>query len=165
VISVDDYLHYVDDALAGMAAIVTELGDDRANQRLAVPGSNSPYALLNHCLGVVASWGGHMVAGRVVDRDRDAELLASGPVAELVARIPAVRQQLVADLADLDPAAPLRGTPAAEDADLPLSRTQGGALIHLYEELAQHRGQMEVTRDVLLAAWSIVAAPPDGNHS
>jgi hypothetical protein len=26
--------------------------------------------------------------------------------------------------------------------------------MHVYEELAQHRGQMEVTRDVLRAAWA-----------
>lgn len=174
VISVDDYLHYVDEALDGMAAIVTELGDDLANQRLAVPGSNSPYAVLNHCLGVIASWGGYMVAGRVISRDRDAELVSAGPVAELVERISGVRSQLVADLARLEPSAPLRGTPAPDDADLPMGRTQGGALIHLYEELAQHRGQMEVTRDVLLAAWSVVAghppspadvAPPDGSSA
>jgi hypothetical protein len=163
VISVDDYLHYVDDALEGMAAIVTELGDDLANQRLAVPGSNSPYAVLNHCLGVIASWGGFMVAGRVVARDRDAELVAFGPVAPLVDRIPAVREQLVADLAGLEPFAPLRGTPAPEDAGLPMGRTQGGALFHLYEELAQHRGQMEVTRDVLLSAWSVVTG--SGGHA
>ena len=25
--------------------------------------------------------------------------------------------------------------------------------MHVYEELAQHRGQMEVTRDVLRVAW------------
>jgi hypothetical protein len=29
---------------------------------------------------------------------------------------------------------------------LPLGRTQGGALIHIYSELAQHRGQMEICR-------------------
>ena len=30
--------------------------------------------------------------------------------------------------------------------------TQGEVLLHVYEELAQHLGQLEVTRDVLLAA-------------
>ena len=29
--------------------------------------------------------------------------------------------------------------------------TQGDVLLHVYEELAQHLGQLEVTRDVLLA--------------
>ena len=27
--------------------------------------------------------------------------------------------------------------------------TQGGALIHAYEDLARHRGQMEITRDMI----------------
>jgi hypothetical protein len=40
-----------------------------------------------------------------------------------------------------------------EDADLPLAKTQGGVLIHIYEELAQHRGQMETIRDVVTAPW------------
>ena len=64
------------------------------------------------------------------------------------------RRQLDADIADLEPLAPPRGRPEPEDADLPLARTQGGVLVHIYEELAQHRGQMEVTRDVLRATWA-----------
>ncbi|MGH9216324.1 MAG: hypothetical protein ACRDZS_08715, partial [Acidimicrobiales bacterium] len=64
------------------------------------------------------------------------------------------RRQLDADIADLEPLAPPRGTPEPDDVDLPLARTQGGALVHIYEELAQHRGQMDVTRDVLRAAWA-----------
>jgi hypothetical protein len=35
-----------------------------------------------------------------------------------------------------------------------MARTQGGALLHIYEELAQHRGQMEITRDLLWAPWA-----------
>jgi hypothetical protein len=152
-LSLDDYLWFVDEALGGMVDIVTTLGDDLANRRLDVPGSNSPYAVLTHCLGVVAYWGGHTVAGRTVERDRDAEFLASGPVVDLVARVAAARAQLARDVATLDAPAPLRGTDDLwpGDEDLPIARTQGGALVHIYEELAQHRGQMEVTRDVLLA--------------
>jgi Protein of unknown function (DUF664) len=152
-LSLDDYLWFVDEALAGMAAIVTELGDDLANRRPDLPGANSPYAILTHCLGVMEWWGGHAVAGRVVERDRDAEFRATGPVAALVARVDDARDRLRADVAALDSAAPLRGTDGLwpGDADLPIARTQAGALIHVYEELAQHRGQMEGTRDVLVA--------------
>jgi hypothetical protein len=32
----------------------------------------------------------------------------------------------------------------------------------VYEELAQHRGQMEVTRDVLRAAWARSSASAGG---
>ncbi|HYZ97600.1 MAG TPA: DUF664 domain-containing protein [Acidimicrobiales bacterium] len=153
-ISVEDFCWYVDEALDGMAAIVTELGDELANRRLDTPGANSPYAVLTHCLGVMDYWGGHIVAGRAIQRDRDAEFRAAGPVDELVERTRRARRQLAEDIAELDPSAPPRGAPKPEDAGLPLAETQGGALIHIYEELAQHRGQMEVTRDVLRAPWA-----------
>ena len=153
-ISVEDFCWYVDEALDGMAAIVTELGDELANRRLDTPGANSPYAVLTHCLGVMDYWGGHIVAGRAIQRDRDAEFRAAGPVDELVERTRRARRQLAEDIAELDPSAAPRGTLKAEDTCLPLGRTQGGALVHIYEELAQHRGQMEVTRDVLRAPWA-----------
>jgi uncharacterized damage-inducible protein DinB len=153
-IEVDDFLYFVDEALEGMVAVVTELGDELANSRLDLEGANAPYAILFHCLGVMEYWGGAIVAGRSIERDRDAEFRASGRVADLVRRTRQARRQLGADIADLEPLAPPRGTPEPEDADLPLARTQGGVLVHVYEELAQHRGQMEVTRDVLRAAWA-----------
>jgi hypothetical protein len=156
-ISTEDYLWYVDEALDGMVAIVSALGDELANRRPDIADTNSPYVLLHHCLGVMEFWGGHMVAGRTVERDRDAEFRASGPVDELVARARRARRQLAADVATVEPTAPPRGTPDAEDADLPIARTQGGVLIHIYEELAQHRGQMEGCRDVLLAPWARLA--------
>jgi hypothetical protein len=155
-ISIDDYLYYVDEALDGMVDIVTGLGDEVANRRVDVPASNSPYAVLTHCLGVMEYWAGQIVAGRTIERDRDAEFRASGPVDELATRARAARRQLQADLADVAPFDPPRGVPEPEDAALPLARTQGGALMHLYEELAQHRGQMEGARDVLLASWAQV---------
>jgi len=36
-------------------------------------------------------------------------------------------------------------------ADLPLATTQGGVLLHIYEELSQHLGQLELTRDIVTA--------------
>jgi len=150
VFGADDYLVFVDEAIDGMCAIVTELGDDLANARLDTPGANSPYVVLTHCLGVMEYWGGYIIAGRAITRDRDAEFVASGPVDELVGRARVSQQRLRADLEDFDPHAAPRGTPEPEDALHPTGRTQGGTALHIYEELAQHRGQMEVTRDVLL---------------
>jgi hypothetical protein len=51
-----------------------------------------------------------------------------------------------------------RGALREKDRELPSGRTQGGALVHIYEELAQHRGQMEICRDVLLSDWARRAA-------
>jgi hypothetical protein len=150
-ISTEDFLWFVDEALDGMVAIVESLGDEGANRRPELPGANSAYAILFHCLGVMEFWGGQVVAGRTIERDRAAEFRATGPVADLVSRARRARVQLQDDMAGLDPSAgPRRPLPPDdEDAALPIGRTQGGALIHIYEELAQHRGQMELTRDVV----------------
>jgi hypothetical protein len=154
VISTEDYLSYVDDALEGMAEIVTELGDDLANRRPDLPDANAPFAILTHCLGVMEYWAGHVVAGRTIHRDRPSEFRATGRVADLVEQVRAQRARFARDVAHADPFASPRGDVPAADAVLPLGRTQGGALLHVYEELAQHRGHMEITRDLLLAARS-----------
>lgn len=153
-ISVSDYCYFLDIALDGMIEIVTTLGDDLANSRPAIPDTNSPYVLLTHCLGVMEYWGGHVVAGRTVARDRDAEFVASGPVAPLVARARAVREQFGRDLETLDAGAPPRGEIRPDFDVEQFCATQGGVLIHIYEEFAQHYGQMEGVRDVLLAPWA-----------
>jgi hypothetical protein len=156
-INSSDYLFFVDDALEGMVSIVTELGDEGANRRLALKGSNSPYALLNHCLGVIEFWGGYAVAGRKVERDRVAEFTASGPVDELVGRVRQAQSRLREDLETAEPSAPLRAALRSKDKEAPSARSQGGALIHIYRELAQHRGQMEISRDVILAGGATLA--------
>ena len=156
-ISVDDYLYYVDEALDGMIAIVTELGDELANRKPNLPGANTPYTILTHCLGVMEYWAGHLVAGRRIERDRDGEFRATGDVADLVDRARVARRQLASDIEELEPFVPPRGEPRPDVVDLPIARTQGGALIHIYEELAQHRGQMEGCRDVLIAPWAQLA--------
>jgi Protein of unknown function (DUF664) len=151
-ISVEDWFSFVDEALDGMSAVLLDLGDRLVNSRVDAPESNTAYAVVTHCLGVMDYLGGWLVAGRTVQRDRDAEFRATGNVALLPDRVRVTRELLSRDVKDLDPCAPPRRAVEPAAAGLPLGRTQGGALIHLYEELAQHRGQFEVTRDVLLAA-------------
>lgn len=146
-----DYAYFTDRAFDGMAAIVADLGDDLASRRPALTGANSPYALLTHCLGVVSYWAGHLVAGRPVERDRDAEFTATGPVAPLLAQIPGVKAQLAADAEGADPSAPLRKTPPSDFRGPNRPLNQGAALQHVFEELAQHHGQMELIRDVIVA--------------
>ncbi len=148
-ISKEDYLAFVDEALDDMCRIVAELGDEGANRRLDAPGSNSPFAILTHCLGVIEYWAGQVAAGRQIVRDREAEFRASGPVSELLERVREQRQRLASDLELAQPQEPPRGPLPEADRRLYLGRTQGGALIHVFDELARHRGQMEVTRDQL----------------
>jgi hypothetical protein len=149
-ISVDTLADYVDQALGTMTAIVTGLGDEAANTRPSLPGANSPYVILRHCLGVVEYWGGHMIAGRPVQRDRDAEFRSSGPVAALAAAARETARQFRTDLQAADPAAPPRGThPTVSPSDLEMT-SQGHALLHIAEEVYQHLGHLEITRDILV---------------
>lgn len=149
-----DYLYFTERALDGMTSIVRGLGDDLANRRPSLQGANSPFALLTHCVGVIDYWVGHLIAGRDIERDRESEFQASGPIQPLLVDVQTAKAQLIEDVLSAEPRAPLRSVPPADfqGPDRPL--TQGGALQHVYEELAQHHGQMELMRDVIVAEHS-----------
>lgn len=155
----DEYRHFCVTALDSMSRIVEDLGEERANQRPALDGANSPFALLAHCCGVVRFWVGHVVLGRPSHRDRDAEFAAHGPVGPLLREVRQLQEQFATDLERVEPEAPVHNPPAtrARPATLPDTAaqeppmTQGFALQHVYTELAQHLGQMEVIRDLILA--------------
>jgi Protein of unknown function (DUF664) len=149
-ISVDALTSFVDQAVDELTSIVTSLGDDRVNQRPDLPGANSPYAILYHCLGVMAYWGGHVVAGRDVQRDRAAEFTATGHAADLVAAVHRAKIQFRADARTADPQAPPRRTAGRRGPGALEVRSQGHALLHVLEEVYQHLGQAELTRDILL---------------
>jgi hypothetical protein len=151
VVRAADYLWFADLALGEMARIVEGLGDELANEVPRLPGANSPFAILTHCLGVLEYWGGATVAGRSIQRDRDAEFRARGEVADLLTRTEAARRRFRDDLGALDPLAPPEGVGRNPDHPVPYAETQGAVLLHVVEELFQHLGQMEITRDVLQA--------------
>ena len=157
-ISNEDFLMFIDRALDGMMKIVEELGDERANLNPDLPGANSPYAILFHCVAVANYWIGTLLAGRTVERDRNSEFKATGSVEPLGKSVRELQAQLRKDIdhvrgeeqvavAPNSEYNPLRGT----EYD---SWTQGAALVHAYEELAQHLGQMELTRDILVKQTS-----------
>ena len=148
-VSTADYLWFAELALGEMTRIVGELGDDLANQRPPVAGVNSPYVILTHCLGVMEYWAGATVAGRSIDRDRDAEFTARGDVATLCQRAEEARRRLRGDLSGLDPWATPSNVRPNRDDPVPYSETKGAVLLHILEELFQHLGQMELTRDIL----------------
>ena len=132
-----------------MVGIIRDLGDELACTRPDLPGANSPYAILTHCLGVIGYWGGRAVAGRDVVRDRDAEFRAAGPADRLAEACEQAKRQFAADLAVAQPDQPLRrpARPSARHGDA--LTNQGHALLHILEEVAQHHGQVELTRDLL----------------
>jgi hypothetical protein len=151
VLTNEDLLWFVDRALDQMLEIVQELGDDLANRQPALEGANSPFSIVTHCVGVMDYWSGHVMAGRTVHRDRAAELQAKGTFQNLKENVVAVRTRFGQDLGMMNPADPPRNPPEQRFGDVPYAERQGAVVIHVYQELAQHLGQMEITRDLLLA--------------
>ena len=148
-ISVEEYLDVCDAALDGYAQVCRALGDDLVSVRLDdVPGSNSAFGLVAHVVGVMAWWGRTVNRGIAVPRDRDAEFRATGTVDEALALLDAGRAGLHEDVAAARPREAPVAPPSPED---DIAATKGGVLLHIYEELTQHLGQLEVTRDVLLS--------------
>ena len=150
----DEFLPFLDTALDGMLGIAATLGDELVNARPDLPGANTPFAIITHCVGVTDWWIGVMIAGRNVDRDRDSEFNASGTVAELGVAVDALMLRMRADLQQMNPASPLRRPELLPPGGAARTWTQSAALIHTLEELAQHHGQLEITRDILIEAQS-----------
>jgi len=148
-IAPEEFLSYINGALDGMVHIVEELGDERVNLRPNnIPNTNSPFAILTHCVGLTRYWIGAVLAGRQVHRDRDAEFRAQGTVAEIRQAVHELQQQIQDDLKHVRGDQP----PAFLEAVRPPQRTwtQGRFVLQCYKELAQHHGHMELTRDVML---------------
>jgi len=149
-ITVDEYLAYCDRALDAFAEIVEEL-DDLVNARLdGIPGSNSAFVLVAHIAGMAANWGSTVNRGLVVPRDRPAEFTATGTVDEARTLLERTRARLHEDVHAASPMEQPANPVREKDGTIAYA-TQGDVLMHVYEELAQHLGQLEVTRDVLIA--------------
>jgi uncharacterized damage-inducible protein DinB len=145
----DEYLYFIDRAFDGMLCALRELGDDRANQTPPTAGANSPWAIAYHCTEVADYWIGHLIAGRLSRRNRAAEFFAHGTVGELADRIDRLRRKLRTDLSNFSPSAPLVNTPPPDYEGPSRELTAAGVLLHVLEELAQHHGQVQMSRDIL----------------
>ena len=135
-----------------LMAVVAAMDDETANTVPSFPGANSPYQILSHCLGMATDWSRTVNRGIPTPRDRDAEFAASGPVEELLRRAEHTREQFLADADATD----LNAPPLAPK---PIPRnwwqtTARQVLLHVFEELSQHLGQLEITRDVIGAGRS-----------
>ena len=148
-IAPEELLPYINGALDGMVQIVEDLGDERVNRRPNnMPNTNSPCAILTHCVGLTRYFIGTALSGRQVPRDRDAEFRAQGTVAEIRQAVRELQSHIQDDLTHARGDQPC----AFPDAVRPPHRTwtQGRFVLQCYKELAQHHGHMELTRDVML---------------
>lgn len=135
---------------------VAVLDDLCANALPDVPGANSAYQLLTHCLGMLTQWTRADILGQSVSRDRDTEFTSSGSVEALIDRARAVREQFAHDLGRIDPDRPVAGREHRTEF---WATCAEGILLHVLEELCQHLGHLEMTRDVIAA--SATSGQPD----
>jgi hypothetical protein len=144
------------ESLDDMARILADLGDELSNTRPDLPGANSPYAIVFHCVGMLEHWAGSVIAGLAIPRDRDAEFTASGAVDDLLRRVADVRDRLP-DWVDVAVREGIRDrTVTGSTRSDAATATPEWVLLHIVRELAQHLGQLELTRDLLGQA----AGPP-----
>lgn len=140
--------HYVRHVFSGIEQVLERLDDDTVNARPEGWGTNSVAGLVVHCCALAPSWFEMPGLGRTSDRDRDAEFTTTATVAQL-------RSQIAATVAALDPLIDeFCEGPTATDHEfrvfLPGGDHSDAALVlHVFEELFQHLGHMEVTADAL----------------
>ncbi|WP_233283256.1 DinB family protein [Prescottella equi] len=139
-----------DESLAAIQAILSDMTAEQANRVPDLPGANSPYAIGAHCVGMADYWGGSLIAGLRIPRDRDSEFRAHGDPQQLCAELTRIRNELPQHVAialtegvrDRTPAGTTRG-------DTARTASATWMLLHIVRELSQHLGQLEITRDVL----------------
>ena len=146
----DEYLYFVDRAFDGMLSALRELGDKLANEAPGLEGANPPWAIAYHCTEVADYWMGHLIGGRPSNRDRAAEFTARGTIEGLARKVSELRRKLQQDLSGLRPDTPLANIPPPAYEGPSRAPTATGVLLHVLEELAQHHGQVQLSRDVLL---------------
>jgi DinB superfamily len=149
-LTTDEYLYFLARAFTGMLEVLSELGEEAINTRPSLPGANSPYAIVYHCVEMSDYWIGHVIAGRPANRDRAAEFSATGSLDDLRRRVADVQRRLLDDLADADLRGDPKNPPARDYQGPEQSLTCAGVLLHVLEELAQHHGHVQLSRDLLL---------------
>jgi len=147
-ISIDDFLLFCNRTLDGYEGAIAELDDETVNALPPLPDPNSPFQLVTHAVGAGTWWTARVVCGHEVERDRDGEFSTVG-TADAARKSLADFRRLLGELApELAAASELAIIPSTQT-PLGAPWTVGAALIHAYEELAQHLGHLQITVDLV----------------
>lgn len=145
------FLQVAGETLDTVDAVLDDCDDATVNAVPDVPGVNSVFALVTHIGGALGYWGGSLLAGEDIPRDRDAEFRATGTVEQARAIVAGLRT----DLPRWAPVAATgirnrdaRGTTRRDSGTV----TEEWVLTHMLRELTQHTGHMQICRDVVTPA-------------
>lgn len=140
--------HYLVHVFTGIEKVLARMDDETVNRRPEGWGTNSVAGLVVHCCELAPSWFATPGLGRETERDRESEFTTEATVDELRRRVAESMARCHALAADF-----VAG-PTAQDheyrAFLPGGdRSDAALVLHVFEELFQHLGHMEVTADAL----------------
>ncbi len=147
-LTADTVRHYLIHVFTRIEHVLARMDDETVNRRPEGWGTNSVAGLVVHCCELAPSWFEMPGLGRESTRDREAEFAAEATVDQLRARV----AEAVARCHAL--ATEFAAGPTATDhefrAFLPGGdRSDAALVLHVFEELFQHLGHMEVTADAL----------------
>jgi hypothetical protein len=150
-ITIADFILFCNRTLDGMDALAGRLNAGQLNHKPDLPGANTVFQLVTHATAACEYWVDHIVCGHRTQRDRDSEFESFGSARDLLSTTSKQRTLLAAREEELAKVVDLANEPHTQT---PLSRpwTVGAALIHAYEELAQHLGHAEITADLAVRA-------------
>lgn len=127
---------------------VDDIPEELINSCLPIAGSNSPVQIVLHCCGMMRRWSSTVNLGIAVPRDRDAEFNAKMVKVEALILASETRTAFVADISRTELQQPPAAVPPGRDVEYWMATCEG-VLMHVYEELCQHLGHLEITRDFL----------------
>ena len=142
---------YLDHAFAGLHRVLDRLDDTTVNRRPHGDTTDSVAALVTHCCELAPFWLDHVGLDRPTSRDRDAEFRAESDVATLRQMIDDTTGRCHDMVGTLDGASsapyhPLRNQLPGGD------RSDTSVILHVFEELFQHLGHMELTADAVTSS-------------
>ena len=137
------------DAIRALEDVPEEL----LNRTVEVPEANSLYAIATHLMASGESWTLGAVGGRELERDRDAEFVATGRYADLRVRHDAwmaAMHEVLDGMPDAELQRSTGVTPYRDDLDVE-QMTVAHALLHAIDHTSIHLGHIQVTKQFLLA--------------
>lgn len=150
-----EYLRIASEVLDDVESAIRDCDDTTINAvpaRGGVPASgvNSVFALVTHIDGMVGFWLGSVVSGLDIPRDRAAEFVATGTVAEALALLDQTRGRVLAWMPRaLEDGIANPGATGSTRTDI-ASATPQFVVLHVLRELAQHAGHLQICRDLVV---------------
>jgi uncharacterized damage-inducible protein DinB len=142
----DGDLAILEELYADLIELVGPLDEEALNRRPPAEGANSIAVLVRHIAGSVGAW-----CSRALDepfeRDRDAEFRSLDDAPTLVEALEASRETFRSLFTRLDAVdlTAMRDVPGGEPV------TAGWCLAHAIRHAGEHWGQIQLTRDLVLA--------------